>query len=301
MINRTGSNLRAIFETAFREESPLLVVDQMPTSSGNAGGDEPFSPPIQQAFEAMRRLYENDQVLDGRMEALRVAARLLVEAEAPYLLRYVFVRDLLRDVIAFEEISPLLEGKHFVLNWGGSHEHRMQAIAPYLDGGALTLVDIGCGNGGYLERFAPKYGFAVGYEKVRHIRDTAIARVTKAGLGNVEFHREYKGQGLPFDADVLMTEVLEHMPIETAEALLRSVLKARPRRVVLTVPNRCFNVNYKSGGAFRHDDHHWEPDPECFRLFLLAAAKGLDVSIDLRGIGDFAHRVPASLMAIVDF
>lgn len=301
MIRRAGSSLKAIFDAAFDAQSPLLISADSGACAAVADERGYLDPKVQRAFDAMCRLYEEGLPPDGRLAALREAAHSVVEADAPYLVRYIFVRDLLRDATAFEEISHLLEGRHFVLNWGGSHEHRMHAIEPYLDGGAWTLIDIGCGNGGYLERFAPRYAFAAGYEKVRHVRDAAIARMNRVGLDTVEFHREYKGQRLPFDADVLITEVLEHMPVETAKALLRSVLEARPRRVVLTVPNRCFNVNYKSDGAFRHEDHHWEPDPDEFRLFLLDAAKGMEVKIDLRGVGDFARRVPSTLMAVLEF
>jgi hypothetical protein len=69
--------------------------------------------------------------------------------------------------------------------------------------------------------------------------------------------------------DVLMVEVIEHMPREAALKLIKSVLGIKRRvRLFLTTPNSGFNKYYDSDeDHMRHDDHHFEFNKEEFRAF----------------------------------
>ena len=61
--------------------------------------------------------------------------------------------------------------------------------------------------------------------------------------------------------DVLITEVLEHMPHANALEVVERLVKLEPDQIILTLPNHSFNKFYDlAEGEFRHDDHDWEPD-----------------------------------------
>ncbi len=312
MIKRVGADLRATFEAAFGydgQQKPRAEVEE----DDRRRLDQRLPGAVEAVFDSMSALYEARSEARGecgserngewmhRLDRIRRVARALIDTKAPYLVRYVFVRDLLRDPLHFAEVAPILEERDYVLNWGGSHEHRMAQILPRFDGTGFAFVDIGCGPGGYLARIAPRYPFAEGYERVRAIRELANRRLENEGISHVDLYGVFNAQLIPFAADVLITEVLEHMPYDVASGLLRAVLRQRPRRVVLTVPNRAFNRYYCKTDAFRHDDHDWEPDPAQFEAFVLGAARGLSPRIEICGIGDRAHGVPSSLLAQLEF
>lgn len=312
MIKRVGADLRATFEAAFGHDGKqkcrpeVEEYDQQPSVQRLPGA-------VEAAFASMSALYEafsddrgkcgSEENANGMqlLDRIREVAKALVDTNAPYLLRYVFVRDLLRDLSYFAEVAPILEERDYVLNWGGSHEHRMAQILPRFDGAGFAFVDIGCGPGAYLAKIAPRYAFAQGYEKVRPIRELAKRRLESEGIFHVDLYGAFGTQSIPFDADVLITEVLEHMPYDVASGLLRAVLRQKPRRVVVTVPNRAFNRYYCSTHAYRHEDHDWEPDAAQFEAFVLSAAGGLSPRIDICGIGDRAHGESSSLLAQLEF
>lgn len=301
MIKRVGADLRSTFEVAFG-----LSPARAPSCARGGRVDQAsivrsLPARVEAVFDSMLRLYEGEEEGEQRGDHLREAAQMLVDVKAPYLVRYVFVRDLLRDPAQFSAVAPILEGRDYVLHWGGSHEHRMAQIIPRFDGGGLAFVDIGCGPGAHLVAIAPRYPFAVGYEKVRAVREIASRRLERECLFHIELHGAFHAHAIPFEADVLITEVLQHMPFETASELLGAVLRQRPRRVVVTVPNRAFNQHYGAAGEFRHADHDWEPDLAQFESFVLGAAKGLPVKVQLCGLGDLAHGVPSSLLAQLEF
>ncbi len=61
-----------------------------------------------------------------------------------------------------------------------------------------------------------------------------------------------------FDAAVLM-EVVEHIDLSRLEALERVVFgAAKPGAVLVTTPNREYNVRYEGLPGMRHPDHRFE-------------------------------------------
>jgi len=61
------------------------------------------------------------------------------------------------------------------------------------------------------------------------------------------------------ETDLLITEMLEHVPKEKAIQFLEGIKEKAFRKLVITLPNKDFNQFYKLGEEFRHDDHCWEP------------------------------------------
>lgn len=277
MIRRTDKAVRPLLEKCF---------------PGRA--DEPD---IRSLGGALQRLYDGTEDESVGACELEAAASLLVDLRAPYLLRYVFVRDFLAERTDYVEIGPRLETEGMRFPPGGSQDHRYEAIQTLLDGAGCALVDIGCGSGLYLSRLCSRYQSVIGYEQAPDLRRIAGLRLRKGGRFICDIRGRYEGQRLPLMADVLVTEVLEHMPKQIAGGLVRKVLLQRPRILVMSVPNRRFNRHYL-GCGFRHDDHDWEPSVEEFERFLLASARGIGVDFEIQGVGGSVNGEYSCILAV---
>lgn len=154
----------------------------------------------------------------------------------------------------------------------GLHAQRLAAVmASVREVGAQSLVDLGCGEGRLLELALQEPGLrrifgidvstrALGTARRRlHLETMAPAqreRITLAQGSTV--YRDDRLAG--YDAAALV-EVIEHLDADRLDAMERVVFGlARPRRVVVTTPNREYNSQWASltAGTFRHGDHRFE-------------------------------------------
>jgi hypothetical protein len=78
-------------------------------------------------------------------------------------------------------------------------------------------------------------------------------------------------QDLQEKTDVLLVEVIEHMPLADAEKLIRAVFeRVNFNRIFITTPNKEFNQFFSDDEEhMRHDDHHWEMDRGDFYKWFL--------------------------------
>jgi 3' terminal RNA ribose 2'-O-methyltransferase Hen1 len=137
--------------------------------------------------------------------------------------------------------------------------------------GATSVLDLGCGEGKLLRtlikerQFQRLVGLDVSFRSLeiatkRLYLDTANERQAdrvKLLHGSL-IYRDKRLEG--FDAAVLV-EVIEHLDLPRLAALERVLFEfARPRTVVLTTPNREYNVKWETlpAGKFRHPDHRFE-------------------------------------------
>jgi hypothetical protein len=75
-------------------------------------------------------------------------------------------------------------------------------------------------------------------------------------------------------ADVILSEVLEHIEKDEALKLLQALRQVEVNKLIITVPNKDFNEFYGMAETeFRHDDHKWEPTYDEWVKFLGDAAK----------------------------
>ncbi|HLJ80318.1 MAG TPA: 3' terminal RNA ribose 2'-O-methyltransferase Hen1 [Ktedonobacterales bacterium] len=154
----------------------------------------------------------------------------------------------------------------------GLHEQRLQAVmAAIRESGAHTLADLGCGEGRLLELALKEKSLTriIGMD----VSSIALARARRrlhldtmppAQRARIEIaqgsllYRDRRIEG--FDAAALV-EVIEHLDTPRLEAMERVVfVHARPRRVIVTTPNREYNVHWEAVGAerLRHGDHRFE-------------------------------------------
>jgi 3' terminal RNA ribose 2'-O-methyltransferase Hen1 len=154
----------------------------------------------------------------------------------------------------------------------GLHELRLQAvIAAVREVGARSLVDLGCGEGKLLRLALAERGLSriLGID----VSSQALARARRAlrldTLSDAERKRIQVAQGSLLYRDrrlegfdvAAMVEVVEHLDPPRLGAMERVVFEhARPRRVVVTTPNREYNRHWAGLGAekLRHSDHRFE-------------------------------------------
>ncbi|HEV8192508.1 MAG TPA: 3' terminal RNA ribose 2'-O-methyltransferase Hen1, partial [Ktedonobacterales bacterium] len=153
----------------------------------------------------------------------------------------------------------------------GLHEQRLHAVMEAVrESGAASLADLGCGEGRLLSMALKEPGLnrifgmdvsSVALARARrrlHVDRLAPAQQrVKIAQGSL-LYRDRRLEG--FDAAALI-EVIEHLDAPRLEAMERVVFAhARPRRVVVTTPNREYNVHWKALGAekLRHADHRFE-------------------------------------------
>jgi 3' terminal RNA ribose 2'-O-methyltransferase Hen1 len=137
--------------------------------------------------------------------------------------------------------------------------------------GAARVLDLGCGEGRLLEallkekQFTEIVGMDVSHRALEIARDRLhydrLPPAQKARLRLLHGSLIYRDQRLAgFDAAAAM-EVIEHLDPPRLAAFERVLFEcARPRSIVLTTPNREYNVRWEKlpAGSFRHRDHRFE-------------------------------------------
>lgn len=151
-------------------------------------------------------------------------------------------------------------------------------IAALKNSGAKRVLDLGCGEGKLLAALMkdPQFERIVGLDISARSLERAAKRLHLSESPNFPIsqlpHRSgriallhgaltYCDDRLRgFDAATLV-EVIEHLDPPRLRSLERVVFEhARPRHVIITTPNREYNVRFASlpAGSFRHRDHRFE-------------------------------------------
>ena len=152
------------------------------------------------------------------------------------------------------------------------HEERIGAVLAALRaGGARRVLDLGCGEGKLLrellkdKQFDEIVGMDVSIRSLETARERLrLDRLPERQAARIKLihgsliYRDRRLEG--FDAAALV-EVVEHLDPPRLLAFERVVFEfARPKTVVLTTPNREYNVKWENVGAgrLRHPDHRFE-------------------------------------------
>jgi 3' terminal RNA ribose 2'-O-methyltransferase Hen1 len=152
------------------------------------------------------------------------------------------------------------------------NEQRLGAVLAALKGtGATRVLDLGCGEGRLLQALLKERQFIeiVGMDVSHRVLETARERLHYNRLPDLQKKRLtllhgsliYRDERIAgFDAAAVV-EVIEHLDPPRLNAFERVLFGcARPAAVVLTTPNREYNVKWETlpAGKFRHRDHRFE-------------------------------------------
>lgn len=178
-----------------------------------------------------------------------------------------------------------------------------------LKSGASSVIDMGCGEGNLLRLLVRENQFSrIGGTDVScRCLETAASRLKlnerphlkdKVALFQSSLtYRDKRFAG--YDAAVVV-EVIEHLEPERLEAFVRAVFEyAKPYTVIITTPNRDYNVNYPGilAGRLRHPDHRFELTKAEFEKFVRDIESKFGYEAVISGIGepDAQHGCPTQM------
>ncbi|NKB69324.1 MAG: 3' terminal RNA ribose 2'-O-methyltransferase Hen1 [Candidatus Latescibacteria bacterium] len=174
-------------------------------------------------------------------------------------------------------------------------QRRQAVIQALLASGARRILDLGCGDGKLLQQLRPQQQFTelVGMDPSSRALEAAEKRLQlnaiapgrlQLFLGSLTYH----DQRLAGYDGAAVVEVIEHLEPERLPVLAQVLFgTARPKTVVVTTPNREYNIHFPGleAGAFRHPDHRFEWTREEFRAWAREAAQQHGYTVDFRPIG----------------
>jgi 3' terminal RNA ribose 2'-O-methyltransferase Hen1 len=177
------------------------------------------------------------------------------------------------------------------------HEERLDTVLEaLLRSGASSVLDLGCGTGELLARLAREgqfrriVGIDVSLEALR-----AAQALVEAPLGDAQarvslLYASFAAPDCPlegFDAAALV-ETIEHIDPGRLTTVEHAVFRrARPATVIVTTPNRDYNVLHgMPEDALRHPDHRFEWGRARFRGWAFGMARRNGYSAHFDDIGD---------------
>ncbi len=184
------------------------------------------------------------------------------------------------------------------------HAQRHTAVIELLRAsGAERVLDLGCGEGKLLRELVKQRQFQeiVGVDVSVRTLEIASKRLRVDTLSERQSERLklwhgsliYRDRRLEgFDAAAVV-EVIEHLDPPRLDAFERSLFQfARPKLVVITTPNREYNVLWPNlpAGKFRHADHRFEWTRQEFTEWAERVAEEFGYQVRYQPVGD-AHEL----------
>lgn len=170
------------------------------------------------------------------------------------------------------QMTKYISNDKYHLVGGNTAHQRLKAIREILNNSNL-LYDLGCNNFYISKRL--KYKNVIGIDKELKDPPKGYKFIQKDIYADTLELKE--------NSDILLSEVIEHNDKRRAKDLINKLLESKPNRLVITVPNKKFNVCWSSINEFRHVEHKWEPTMNEFIDFL---PKREGYKLDIKGIGD---------------
>jgi 3' terminal RNA ribose 2'-O-methyltransferase Hen1 len=191
------------------------------------------------------------------------------------------------------------------------HTQRLNLVATRLkELGAKSVVDLGCGEGKLLRRLLADRTFEriAGMDVSHRSLEIASSKLRLDRMPDRQRRRIELRQGSllyrdkqlsGFDAAALV-EVIEHLDQPRLVALERVLFEfARPRYVVITTPNREYNILFPTlpPGKLRHGDHRFEWTRDEFAKWAesTSARFGHEVRFEPIGPVDPQHGAPSQM------
>lgn len=255
--------------------------------------------------------------------------------DIPYFVVYLFKKQVLRSEKNLEENLKLLEGacsENVKLSPYDTNTARRQFVRNNIDKTSGT-VDFGCGEMNYkraLAKIRKEYGTAyLGIDKEDfhfklgdHVMEGFItgAGSPKNIWQNISFKEAFLQLDIEKDLIVegfihpdlysfitqsdgmnaLLIEVIEHLSDRgVALQVVRNILKHPFERLILSTPNRLFNIYYQLENKHRRDDHMFELTSNEFVDFCQEVLQTLPQwEVKIEGLGDSVNDQHPTMGAI---
>jgi 3' terminal RNA ribose 2'-O-methyltransferase Hen1 len=221
--------------------------------------------------ELEKLLAKGEGWLAQHPEKEQISRRYLKHRSSLY--REALARLVEEESVEAADDQPAVEGREDSLEKPLSlNEQRHGAVLAALrSSGAESVLDLGCGDGKLLRELVKDKQFKqiVGMDVSIRSLEAAQSRLKLDRLPEKQAERIklihgsliYRDRRLAnFDAAAVV-EVIEHLDPPRLAALERVLFEfARPKTVVMTTPNREYNVTWETlpAGQFRHPDHRFE-------------------------------------------
>lgn len=236
------------------------------------------------AAHPARELIAN-RYLRRRKSLVREALSRLVEEESP--------DEETAEVHAGEE--AMLE-KPLSLN-----EQRLAAVTAALkESGASRVLDLGCGEGQLLralllaeKQFTEIVGMDVSCRALERAADRLrldrLPPKQRERITLIQGSLTYRDKRLAGFGAAAVIEVIEHLDPPRLAAFERALFEfARPATVVLTTPNREYNVKWETlpAGRLRHRDHRFEWTRAEFQAWATGVAERFGYAVTFQPVGE---------------
>ena len=196
------------------------------------------------------------------------------------------------------------------------HDIRLKLVAEKLkQSGAASVIDLGCGDGKLLrlllkeKQFTRIAGTDVSYSELEKSQDklhwNEMPEKQRERLSLFQSSLTYRDKRFSgFDAAAVV-EVIEHLDPNRLPALEKSLFTyAKPQTIVLTTPNREYNVRYEnlSAGKVRHSDHRVEWTRSEFEAWAERVARENNYTVAFFPVGEEEENIGApSQMAVFTY
>ena len=196
------------------------------------------------------------------------------------------------------------------------HDIRLKLVAEKLkQSGAASVFDLGCGDGKLLrlllkeKQFTRIAGTDVSYSELEKSQDklhwNEMPEKQRERLSLFQSSLTYRDKRFSgFDAAAVV-EVIEHLDPNRLPALEKSLFTyAKPQTIVLTTPNREYNVRYEnlSAGKVRHSDHRFEWTRSEFAAWAERVARENNYTVAFFPVGEEEKNIGApSQMAVFTY
>jgi 3' terminal RNA ribose 2'-O-methyltransferase Hen1 len=216
-----------------------------------------------------------------------------------------YQRSLVQDALArLSEGVPVVphdqdEQETVVEERIGLHQQRLGTVVAVLkNNGARRVLDLGCGEGKLVKLLLddPTFTDVIGMDVSPGVLEKAAERLhldrlpahKKQRVKLIQGSLMYRDPRLEGYDAAAVVEVIEHLDPPRLAAFERVIFEfARPQMVILTTPNREYNVRFETlpAGKFRHSDHRFEWTRSEFQTWAVSIAERFGYEVRFLPIG----------------